>query len=35
MTDIQYAIHPLPGIPYGGDYNPEQWPEDVCWRIFN
>ncbi|MDQ0752073.1 beta-galactosidase [Streptomyces africanus] len=19
-----------PKIPYGGDYNPEQWPEDIC-----
>ncbi|MBZ0308324.1 MAG: beta-galactosidase, partial [Anaerolineae bacterium] len=21
----------LPGILYGGDYNPEQWPEDI-WQ---
>ena len=20
----------VPGILYGGDYNPEQWPEEVC-----
>ena len=27
------STQPLPGILYGGDYNPEQWPEDI-WQQF-
>lgn len=29
MTDAQSAYIPFPSIPHGGDYNPEQWPEEV------
>jgi beta-galactosidase len=26
---VSESIHPLVGIGFGGDYNPEQWPDDV------
>ena len=29
MTDAHRETSPLPGLLYGGDYNPEQWPEEV------
>lgn len=29
MTEVQRGTNHLPGLLYGGDYNPEQWPEEV------
>lgn len=26
---LQDALRPLSGLGYGGDYNPEQWPEEL------
>ncbi|MCP6127571.1 beta-galactosidase, partial [Klebsiella pneumoniae] len=31
MDTARRSTWPTQGISFGGDYNPEQWPEDV-WR---
>src|SRR2546430_10243564 len=29
MSHPQPPVWPVPGLAFGGDYNPEQWPEEV------